>query len=285
MSYTPVESGSLYTPEYRIYYKDASGKLINPWHDIPLKGAEEGTFNMICEIPKFTNAKMEIATKEPLGPIKQDEKKGKIRFVKNPFPHHGYIWNYGAFPQTWEDDEHVDSRTNAKGDNDPLDCCEIGQKIATRGEVYAVKVLGLLAMIDDGETDWKIMCIRADDPLASKMNDISDIETHMPGFLDATRDWFRVYKIADGKPENVFAFDGEYKDKAFAHGVIEETAGFWSKLMESTPKSLDLSNTMQSNGKKLSADEVAAIEAKIAPKGADASMPDDVDFVSFAHRK
>ena len=24
------------------------------------------------------------------------------RFVANCFPHHGYIWNYGAIPQTWE---------------------------------------------------------------------------------------------------------------------------------------------------------------------------------------
>lgn len=31
--------------------------------------------------------------------IKQDEKKGKMRFVGNVFPHHGYIWNYGCFPQ------------------------------------------------------------------------------------------------------------------------------------------------------------------------------------------
>jgi inorganic pyrophosphatase len=34
-----------------------------------------------------------------LNPIKQDVKKGKLRFVNNCFPHHGYIWNYGALPQ------------------------------------------------------------------------------------------------------------------------------------------------------------------------------------------
>jgi len=34
-----------------------------------------------------------------LNPIKQDVKKGKLRYVDNCFPHHGYIWNYGAFPQ------------------------------------------------------------------------------------------------------------------------------------------------------------------------------------------
>lgn len=43
--------------------------------------------------------KTQIATKEPLNPIKQDVKKGKVRYVANIFPHKGYIWNYGALPQ------------------------------------------------------------------------------------------------------------------------------------------------------------------------------------------
>jgi hypothetical protein len=36
-----------------------------------------------------------------MNPIIQDTKKGKLRFVRNCFPHKGYIWNYGAFPQVW----------------------------------------------------------------------------------------------------------------------------------------------------------------------------------------
>jgi len=34
-----------------------------------------------------------------MNPIKQDVKKGKMRFVKNHFPYRGYMWNYGAIPQ------------------------------------------------------------------------------------------------------------------------------------------------------------------------------------------
>lgn len=41
----------------------------------------------------------QIATKDPLNPIKQDVKNGKLRYVANVFPHKGYIWNYGAIPQ------------------------------------------------------------------------------------------------------------------------------------------------------------------------------------------
>ena len=35
-----------------------------------------------------------------------------------------------------------------------------------------VKVLGVLAMIDDGETDWKVIAIDVKDPEASKYNGI-----------------------------------------------------------------------------------------------------------------
>ena len=46
----------------------------------------------------YVNPK-QISMKEALNPIKQDCKKGKLRFVHNCFPYHGYIWNYGALPQ------------------------------------------------------------------------------------------------------------------------------------------------------------------------------------------
>ena len=95
---------------------------MSPFHDIPLNGPQPGTYHMVVEVPRYgifhhvlsshytllrwTNAKMEIDTKSPLNPIVQDQKKGKLRFVANCFPHHGYIWNYGAFPQTWENPNH-----------------------------------------------------------------------------------------------------------------------------------------------------------------------------------
>ena len=41
----------------------------------------------------WSNAKLEISKTEPFNPILQDTKKGKLRFVRNCFPHHGYIFN------------------------------------------------------------------------------------------------------------------------------------------------------------------------------------------------
>merc|ERR1739838_822353 len=205
MAYQTVERGQPNTLEYRIFIKNDKGP-VSPFHDIPLF-ANEGNkiFNMVVEVPRWTNAKMEIATKDELNPIKQDVKKGKLRYVANCFPHKGYIWNYGALPQTWEDPNHVDEATGCKGENDP---------------------------IDEGETDWKLIAIDVNDPLAPRLSDISDVEEHMPGFLKATVEWFKIYKMPDGKPENQFAFNGAPKDREFAHQVILETHEYWKALIE-----------------------------------------------------
>nr|QBH74121.1 inorganic pyrophosphatase [Isotomurus palustris] len=228
-----VQRGSLNSLDYRLYFRNENGP-ISPFHDIPLRAAGSGTapvFNMVVEVPRWTNAKMEIATADALNPIKQDVKKGNLRFVANCFPHHGYIWNYGALPQTWENPGHIDTSTGCKGDNDPIDVCEIGGRIAGRGALLQVKILGCFALIDEGETDWKLLAIDITDPMADKLNDIGDIEKLMPGYLRATVEWFRIYKIPDGKPENQFAFNGEPRNAAFALDIIEETHKAWKGLV------------------------------------------------------
>ena len=92
----------------------------------------------------------QITKDQPMNPIMQDTKHGNLRYVHNVFPHHGYIWNYGALPQTYEDPDHVDEYTNQKGDHDPIDVCEIGGTVHKQGAVIQVKVLGVFALIDEG---------------------------------------------------------------------------------------------------------------------------------------
>jgi len=103
--------------------------------------------------------------------------------------------------------------------------------VAKSGEIKQVKVLGVMALLDEGETDWKIIVIDVNDPLAPKLNDIEDVERHLPGLLRATNEWFRIYKIPDGKPENQFAFSGECKNKKYAMEVVRECAEAWEKLI------------------------------------------------------
>jgi inorganic pyrophosphatase len=44
-----------------------------------------------------------------------------------------------------------------------------------------VKLLGALALIDEGETDWKVLAIDIDDPLAAEIDDVAGLEAKMPG--------------------------------------------------------------------------------------------------------
>ena len=48
-------------------------------------------------------------------------------------------------------------RPSLQGDNDPVDVVEIGSRTLEQGGVYPVKPLGVFAMIDDGELDWKVL--------------------------------------------------------------------------------------------------------------------------------
>lgn len=106
------------------------------------------------EIPKGTVAKMEIATKEEHNPIKQDSKDGKLRVIKyGKFP-----FNYGAIPQTWENPNEKHEATGLQGDNDPIDVVELSPGPLSEGGVIPLKVLGALALIDEGELDWKVRC-------------------------------------------------------------------------------------------------------------------------------
>ena len=73
-------------------------------HDIPLY-SPEGHCHLIVEIPKFSRAKFEIATGEEYNPIKQDVKNGKLR----NYNYGDMLFNYGAFPQTWEDPDTVEN--------------------------------------------------------------------------------------------------------------------------------------------------------------------------------
>uniref|UniRef100_A0A2I3GZS0 inorganic diphosphatase n=1 Tax=Nomascus leucogenys TaxID=61853 RepID=A0A2I3GZS0_NOMLE len=74
--YHTEERGQPCSQNYRLFFKNVTGHYISPFHDIPLKvnskeengiptkkarnDEYENLFNMIVEIPRWTNAKMEV---------------------------------------------------------------------------------------------------------------------------------------------------------------------------------------------------------------------------------
>ena len=112
-----------------------------------------------------TSEKMEISADEQYQPIKQDEKLNAPRLLK----HSAKPWNYGMLPQTWENDSANIGGTQYKGDGDPLDVVELGDDTLARGGVVPVRVLGALALIDEGELDWKIITLASSDSASTKV--------------------------------------------------------------------------------------------------------------------
>ena len=60
------------------------------------------------------------------------------------------------------------------------------------------------------------------------INDVADIEAHIPGCISAIRDWLRDYKL----PKiNEYGYDGKCMNREFAEAVVTETHGFWKTLI------------------------------------------------------
>ena len=160
-----------------------------------------------------TRAKMEVSTDsgDVLTPIRQDttKKNNKLRFYHEAIP-----WNYGMLPRTWESPTHAwPGLKDLPGDDDPVDVIELSREPAECGRVYEVRVLGALALIDEGEVDWKIVAVRED---ARPRLSAREIAAH----VDHVRTWFRDYKIPDGKPPGRFAFDGRFRSASYAKRII-----------------------------------------------------------------
>lgn len=178
---------------------------------------------------------MEIDTGSAHNPIIQDKTKQKApRFYALDS-----LVNYGALPQTYEDPDHKDVLTQLNGDGDPLDVCDISSTPRPTGAVYQVKVLGALAMIDGGETDWKILAVRTDDPLAALVSDLGDtarVPDAVRRSMDEIRHWFRTYKVPEGKGENDFAFEGRWLDLATTLKIIDAGEAQWKGVLTAPKK-------------------------------------------------
>jgi inorganic pyrophosphatase len=205
------------------------GRDVSPWHDLPFQPAAvvaataPQLFTYVNEIPKATLEKLEVNTKVPHNPIVQDtvKKTGALRcFTYGRLP-----FNYGCVPQTWEDPSHKDSRTGCFGDGDPVDVVELSDAPLAIGAVVSVRILGVLGLIDEGETDWKIIAVQN----SSSKKTLGDVPLEVRSRI---QDWFRNYKTTDGKPQNEFWSGGVIHGEQVALEVLHDCQGQYALLME-----------------------------------------------------
>ena len=99
---------------------------------------------------------------------------------------------------------------------------EVGDGPLPMGSTTPVVVLGSLELIDEGETDHKIIALRASDPRASSVRSLDDLERSSPGLTARLVDWLKMYKTSDGKGINQLANNERPTSASEAKAIIAE---------------------------------------------------------------
>jgi inorganic pyrophosphatase len=162
-------------------------KLFLPRPDV----TQQDLFNMVVLAPRWSNAKMKVNMEERLNPICHQLKNGKVQFVPNYFPFHGYLCNQGFIPQTLD---YLDPVVRKSGEQIPVEVFEIGSTIHALGSVIEVKILGALVVTSTQSktTSWKILAVHKDDPLAKEIN-FDDSTSPFFSMLEPIQKWLKLY--------------------------------------------------------------------------------------------
>ena len=165
----------------------------NPWHDVAAGKNTPEFLNGVIEIPMGSNAKYEL-----------DKESGLLRLDRVLLSAVHYPANYGFIPQTIADD------------NDPLDILVISSIKAVSLSIIEAKVIGVMHMIDDNESDEKIISVAKND---MGVNYISTLEELPPHTMTELRRFFEDYKKLEHKHVEV----NEFREKEFAFKIIKES--------------------------------------------------------------
>ena len=95
-----------------------------------------------------------------------------------------------------------------KGDNDPLDICVVSERPITRSEVILnARVVGGLPMNDHNEADDKIIAVLENDPVLTRVTDISMLPEVV---VERLRHFFLTYKLIPGEAKDSVTIDAVY---------------------------------------------------------------------------
>ncbi len=171
----------------------------HPWHGLT---AGEGA-------PDHVDAYIEIT---PLDAVKYeiDKLSGYLRVDRPQGSSALPPTLYGFVPQTYCGDEVASLTPSAtEGDGDPLDICVLSQQRIDRAEIIApCRVVGGIALLDDGEADDKIIAVLTSDTVFDYAKDLK----HLPeAVLNRIVHYFGTYKQQmTGDKENAIEVIGSY---------------------------------------------------------------------------
>jgi len=157
---------------------------MNYLHD--LESGEESKMTVIIEVPKGSKNKYEI-----------DKETGLIALDRVYHSTQDMPFDYGFVPQTLWDD------------GDALDVIVLTTHPLNVGIMLKVRPVGIMNMIDTGESDAKIIAVPVKDARWTEVQDLKDVNKHT---LKEMEHYFSTYKNIEGKVVTINGFGG--KDEA-----------------------------------------------------------------------
>ena len=147
--------------------------MSNIWHDIDPSRITPEDFISVIEIPQGSKKKYEL-----------DKETGLIILDRVLHTSTHYPANYGFIPRTYGDD------------GDPLDVLVLCDQALDPLTLVRSYPIGVIAMLDNGHRDEKIIAIPFADPTYNTYQDLYDLPGHI---FDEMAHFFSVYKALEGK--------------------------------------------------------------------------------------
>ena len=146
---------------------------MHPWHGVFIGKNAPERVTCVIEVPKGSKNKFEL-----------DKITGMLRVDRVLYSSVHYPANYGFIPQTY------------CPDNDPLDILVLGQEAVVPLCLMEAIPIGYMRMIDQGETDDKIIAVHANDPEYNQFKSIKQLPEHR---LKEVKRFFLDYKTLEHK--------------------------------------------------------------------------------------
>ncbi len=159
----------------------------HPWHGLSVGNEAPAIVNAYIEITPFDLVKYEV-----------DKETGYLRVDRPQHTSSQPPTLYGFIPRTYCGSRVGSlSPDNLQGDGDPLDICVLCERPITKSEIIlSTRIVGGIYMVDNGESDDKLIGVLSSDLYWKDTYEISQIPEVL---INRLKHYFNTYKQIPGK--------------------------------------------------------------------------------------